>query len=281
MPYKPKFRDTGAIAVPYFEIQINGKEIPERYYDMIQEVTYEDHETGSDTATIVATDPYHYFIDDPDIIKGAKVRIRGGWKGDLDTWLDGYISLVDLEFPETGSPTITITCMDQSFLLDRNNVTCKYTKLTVVGLAKIIAAKYKMKFVYDGPSVSKLENHDEISQADESDLKLLLRMIDDDELGLKVQNGTIYLWNIYGNVTAQDDLYWKEYPFNLRSFSSRLVIADKKKDKVIKSDVNNQKKIETGKGQGTNGAKDGKDTDVTVYSYDPTKPNKDWQETKR
>lgn len=251
------------LLVPMFEIRLNGKEIEEKYYNLIESITYEDCETGSDTAVISAIDPNMEMMDNPDFVRGSRIKIRGGWKTDLAEWLDGYISIVDVDFPIDGSPSIQIHCMDQSYIVDHTQRKQTYTSMKFSTLATMVASRYGFKV--SGPPTT--EMHDEISQADESDLKLLLRIADDEDLGVKIKNNTIIWWKIDDPGEVQDEFHWKEPPFNLAAFNSRLVLADKK-HKSDKSDVTNQKIKESGSSTtGTTSSK--KDGSVVIYELDP------------
>lgn len=241
MPYKIPMQN--GIAVPKFEIFIDGKEIPESYYKLVEEVTYESHASGSDIATIIIKDPFMQIIDDSRIIRGMRITLKGGWVMDVANWLDGYIAMVDVEFPESGDPTITLNCMDESFLMDRADVKDNYANMTFAQLSQLIGHKYGLRA--NGTPTDK--THEELSQNNESDMKFLLRVADDEDLVIKVVKGTI-TWKPKEEIgKSQDTLTWRDYPFNLKSFSPRVVLADMKKE-IEKAEINSDNlEIEEGK----------------------------------
>jgi len=224
MPYNPPLQH--GLLTPYFEIYLNGKEVEDKLYDLVQEITYEDHESGSDLVYIHLTDPSLYFIDNPLIVKGAKIKIRGGWVNDVVDWLDGYISLIDVEFPEDGVPLIIITCMDESFALDKFDKKATYTEMTFDQLVSTVIQNggYKLEIDSNAPKLEKV--YEELSQANESDLKFLLRIAEENKIGLKIKNGKITWWHLFEEPVVQTDLHWREYPYNLKRASFRYVLAD-------------------------------------------------------
>jgi hypothetical protein len=266
--------EENGLLMPIFKIYIAGKEIPSKYYEVIQEVRYEDHDSGSDTAEIQMADPLMEIMEDASIIRGSKIKIIGGWrdrsgKEDVDNWLDGYITMVDADFPDDGLPMLSIQCMDESFALDKDDEEANYTSMTFKGLVSTIInkSKYKGMFRISSKSGGGSKVHEEISQTGESDLKLLLRMADEEDLGFKIKNGEIIWWNTLDKYEKQDKFYemhWKEEPFDLKSFQCRVVISDAKTKK--EGDVTNNKTEETAKGK-TNPKKDGT-SDTSSYTYD-------------
>lgn len=242
MPYKMPLKN--GIAVPNYEIFLNGKEMPGDYYDLVEEVTYESHASGSDIATIFIKDPYMRIINDPRIVRGMRITLNGGWISDLSKWLDGYISMVDVEFPETGDPTITLHCMDESFLLDRQDVKMSYSNVTFSQLAEMVGRR-NGSLTARGTETSTI--HEELSQSDESDMKFLIRMADEENLVVKVVNGTITWKPKDAAGTSQDTLTWRKPPFSIISFSPRITLANAKKE-VEKAEINSDSmEVEQGK----------------------------------
>jgi hypothetical protein len=209
-------------------------------------------------------------MDDPSIIRGSRIKIEGGWKdrkgnADTEVWLAGYISLIDAAFPETGSPMLTINCMDESFLLDRDDDEGNYQKISFKTLVSTLLRKkkYKGMFSIGEGNYATSKVYDEISQTRESDLKLILRMAEEEGLGIKIRDGKIYWWKAdakYPVHSTYKELHWREAPFDLKSFSCRLALADKKP--IIKTDkINNNKAEDSGTGT-SNPQKDGTDKAV-------------------
>lgn len=238
------FPHTMGLATPAFEIWLDGKEIPEAYYDLVEDITYESHDSGADIATIFIHDPELKIIDDPRLIKGMEVKIFGGWKTDLVEWLSGYVALIDIEFPEKAVPTLTLHCMDESFLLDRMEVKFNYSNMTFSQIVKQVAARYGMKT--KGKDTTHV--YDSVSQANETDMKFLLRLAESDKeyLCLKVKNKTIMWMDKEEKFESQDTFTWRNVPFNLKSFAPRIVVSDRK-DGVEESDIDDKsKKIDSG-----------------------------------
>lgn len=275
MPYNFPVNKYG-IVVPKFELWINGKELTEEQYNLVEEIVYESYDTGSDLATITFNDPNLILINDKTFIKGSKVYLGGGWKSDIVTWMDGYISLVDINFPEQGYPILSVTCMDESYLLNRLNVKATYGDITFSALANIVAVRHKMK-VQGKPTKT---IHESVSQADETDITLLTRIADKEDLKVKVKNGVIIWEDKFSAIEVQDDFYWKESPYNLKSFTPRIVIADKK-DAINKSDVTDNKTVDSGTADNTTGRNQlgSEPTSQDYYIY--TKGANNWQKVEK
>lgn len=228
-----RFPHKDGLATPMFEIWLDGKELPQRYYNLVEDLVYESFESGSDIATIFIKDPEMIIIDDKRLVRGKKVKISGGWKGDMVDWLDGYISIVDIDFPETGDPTVTLHCMDESYILDRVDIKYAYSDTTFSAVAQSIAKRYGMKT--SGKSTTKV--HESISQAAESDMKLLTRLAESEDLIIKVKNGTIIWRDKFQIGKTQEEFTWRDFPFNMKFFRPRIVPADRK-DLFEDSDIN-------------------------------------------
>jgi len=214
------------VAVPMFEIWLDDKEISEFYYKMVEEVNFESHDSGSDTATIYMHDPDLVIIDDKRIFRGKKITLYGGWQGDIVKWLDGYIAMVDIDFPETGDPIITLHCMDESFLLDRMEVRYSYHNFTFAQIAAEIAKRHGLEAKGEPTSYV----HESVSQSGETDISLLLRLADhiENDLIVKVRDGKVQWWDRNKVYEAQETLTWKLPPFNLKSFRPRIASADRR-----------------------------------------------------
>jgi len=214
------------VATPVFEIWLDDREIAEEYYKLIEEVDFESHITGSDIATIFMHDPKLQVIDDKRIFKGKKVKLFGGWQGDIVKWLDGYVSMIDIEFPESGKPTITLHCMDESFILDRLDVYYSYHDRTFSQIAAEIAKRHGL--TTDGPATSFV--HENVSQSGESDMRLLVRLADevDNNLIVKVRDGKIIWWDRDKKFNSQTKLNWRNPPFELKTFRPRITVADRR-----------------------------------------------------
>lgn len=224
------------VAVPMMEIWLDEKEIPKSYYRLVEEVQYESHTTGSDLGIIYMADPNLDIIDDPFITRGKKVRLYGGWKGNLSKWIVGYVAMIEIDFPNSGKPTITITCMDESYLLDRFDVKRSFSDITFSELVGVIAPIYG--FHTKGSPTMRV--HESITQTNETDITLLVRIAEQEGLIVKVKDGTI-IWEEIETIIQKTPeptrvFHWRTPPFNLQFFRPRVVLADRK-DEIKESEI--------------------------------------------
>lgn len=218
-----RFISEYGVGTPLFEILLDGKEVSGDFYSFIEEVEFDSNVSGSDKATVTVNDPMLQFLEDRKFYKGRKITIYGGWENDLVKWIDGYIAMVDVDFPDTGDPFMRLHCMDESFLLDRHQVFYSYPSMTFAQIAREIAERHGL--TAEGPSTD--VQHENINQSGETDIDLLTRMAEDEGLIVKIKNGKIQ-WSKVTQVEKepQDELHWREYPYTLKSFRPRLAIVD-------------------------------------------------------
>ena len=75
---------------------------------------------GSDTATISILDKDLVYINDNIFIEDATIAISLMFVGTTDKiTFNGYISAIDIDFPEDGVPTISLTCLDETHVMNR------------------------------------------------------------------------------------------------------------------------------------------------------------------
>ena len=121
-----------SLLMPYYQIYIGGQELDDFRYSMIDNVVFEDNASGSDLLTITITDPDFIFINDNIFVEEKKVKFIGGFQNNNRVMFEGYISVIDIDFPEIGSPTLTINCMDNTHLMNRvkKKKTCIINEVT-------------------------------------------------------------------------------------------------------------------------------------------------------
>ena len=81
----------------YYNVHINGSPISVDRKECIESISLDELDDGSDTCTIVVSDPEFKYIEDAIFIEEATVYVEFGWWGDThrDTFF-GYISAVDI-----------------------------------------------------------------------------------------------------------------------------------------------------------------------------------------
>lgn len=161
-----------SLLMPYYRVYINGKELDDFRYSMIQSITYEDNATGSDLLTIDIQDPEFIFLDDNIFLEDVPIKFVGGFDNNYRTMFEGYISVIDADFPETGSPSLTIHCMDNTHLMNRVKKKKTWNNVSRAKVAKEIFQSYGFSVEIDDNGTKQ----DSITQNNETDIAFLTKL---------------------------------------------------------------------------------------------------------
>jgi hypothetical protein len=220
----------------YYEIYIKGIKLNDSKIALIDQVTFEDNSTGSDTLQITISDPDFTFIDDNFFIEDASVKFIGGFNKERVSF-SGFISVIDADFPQDGTPTLTIICMDNSHLLNRvaKSRTWKKTKMSTIARAIFLEHGLKAK-VDDTKTVE-----DTISQSNQTDIEFLINKAKEEinEFICYIEGDTGYYVKRKILATPQDNLDYRSGNGRLFSFSPR-INKESKREKITKNTVNAQ-----------------------------------------
>jgi len=222
------------VEVPYFAIYINGVEIDNYRMTMLESIDYEDNASGSDLLTLTFYDPDLKILSDNIFVEECSVYFVGGWLwGDVVTF-NGYISLIDIDFPEQGTPKITIHCMDSTYLMNRDKKKRTWENAKVSDIARQIFTEYGLSAVVDDTGTVE-EN---VSQS-ETDIKFLTQLADDqyETYLVYVEGTTGYFVKKPNLVSPQAQLDYRSGNGNLLSFSPR-INKQSKRVKTESSEVN-------------------------------------------
>lgn len=102
-----------------FGITINGKPISVDRLPFITDIEISQN-VGVDTCNFTVKDPDMYFIEDNIYMRNTPIQASitiQGTEGDNNfnkIYFDGYISVVDIDFPSDGAPTLQVSCIDKA-----------------------------------------------------------------------------------------------------------------------------------------------------------------------
>lgn len=229
----------------WYRVYINSTEITFDRKNCITSIDISEDIKGSDTLTVKVSDPELEYIEDDIFKDNATIRVELGWNEDSYIYeFDGYISAVDIDFPETGIPTLTLTCLDQTHRMNREKKTRSWENTTSVKVAESIAKEYGFSFICEQGYNYTVQ--DSISQSDQTDIEFI-ESLAGDEMDLffcKLIGKTIYY--IKEGVLS-NPVYtatYRTFPYDLVSFSPSINI-EQKTEKTTKSDVADTKDIDT------------------------------------
>lgn len=232
---------------PYFKIYLGGKPLSDFEHSLVEEVIYEDSSTGSDMVSFTIHDPDYLIIGDKRIVKSTSCKVEGGWTNKYRTWIDGYVSAVDVDFPEEGFPAITVHVMDKTYLMNRLERKRVFKNVTYKDIASQIAKTYGFAFEGD-TSGQGAKKHESVSQSFQTDIQFLIGLAE--EIGYLVHYDTVknklYFKDKekYTSKAPAFTFWYRRYPFDILSFRPRIVQADQV-DEIEESDIDDKDKKPT------------------------------------
>lgn len=218
----------------YYQIIINGRELDERRYSMIRKVEHQDTSSGSDLLTITIDDPDLEFLQDNIFLKDATVKFRGGWYKGEQFEFTGYISVIDVDFPKSGTPQVIVHCMDMTHIMNRTKHSKTWKDTKVSDVAKEIFKKYGLSYKVDDTRTKE----ESISQND-TDIRFLNQLADNEyeDYIVYVEGRKGYFVKKPSLGKPQEQLDYRSGNGELMSFRPRINKQTKKRE-VGKSDVN-------------------------------------------
>lgn len=224
-----------SLLMPYYQIYIGGQELDDFRYSMIDNVVFEDNASGSDLLTITITDPDFIFINDNIFVEEKKVKFIGGFQNNNRVMFEGYISVIDIDFPEIGSPTLTINCMDNTHLMNRVKKKKTWNNTTRAKIAREIFQEYGFKAVIEDSGTVV----DSINQSNETDINFLNKLADEEvePFLVYVEGNTGYFVKKKILEKQQAILDYRDGQMNIISFSPT-INKETKQVEVRSSDVN-------------------------------------------
>lgn len=268
----------------YWNIYINGNKLELNKKKCIESLEFEELCDGSDACTLTINDPDFLFIEDDIFVEEAKVSVNMGWHGDTHTdHFDGYISAIDIDFPDNGFPVLSIFCLDKTHIMNREEKERSWDNVTRPEVVQKIAMEYGFKCVIE--SGYEFETEDTISQTGVTDIEFCENLAGEERepFMCKLVDDTIYYVKkgILGTPSAK--LYYGSYPYDIVSFKPQ-INKETKKEEVTKSDINTNDKTEdsaTSNDSNTNRDNQGDpvNTSTKVRVYDPK--TGEWREEVR
>lgn len=265
----------------WYKVYLNNKEISFERELCVTSISISETIAGSDTLTISISDPELVYIQDNIYKENVPIRVEIGFNEDTYVHtFDGYISALDIDFPESGIPTVTLTCLDQTHRMNRIKKTRSWENTTSAKVVEAIAKEYGFAYIIEKGYTFKVE--ESISQSDQTDIEFIESLAGDEvELFMcKLIGRTIYY--IKKGVLSNPvyEATYREYPYDLISFSPSINI-EQKTEKTEKKDVDKDKNIDSSSVASSGVGSFDKSTSASPTSQNPTKDssgyNYDWK----
>lgn len=226
----------------YWKLVVNNVVITGRKRACVNSISIDELCDGSDACTIGLTDPDFMFIEDNIFIKEAKISCEIGFNEDTYRHtFNGYISAIDIDFPEEGSPTLTITCLDKSHLMNRSKKERSWDNVTRADVVRKIAKEYGFKTDIE-PNYS-FATEDTISQSGASDIEFLESLAGEERepFMCKLVDNTIVYRKKGLLKSPKMTLGYKIAPFDVVSFSPQIT-KETRQEKIKKSNIDTSTK---------------------------------------
>jgi uncharacterized protein involved in type VI secretion and phage assembly len=229
----------------FYKVTIDGKPLSAFETTLIEEIVYTDTSTGSDLVSITFFDPDYAIIGNPKIVRSTPCKVEAGYLTKYRTWIDGYISAVDVVFPQEGTPICTVHVMDKSYALNRVEKKRTFANLSYLAIAKKVASEYGLSFEGDSTTHSN-KKEESVTQSYETDIQFLTGLASEIHFFVYVNGNKLYFKDKekFMKTSTVDTLWYRKPPFDIISFTPRIIQADQL-DEVEASDVDNKSKSTT------------------------------------
>lgn len=212
---------------PYYEIYFNNssKPIDDRLKKYITLVEFEESDSEADLVRITVSDKDLLFSNTVGLTKRMPVRVKMGFKGNLREVMNGTVSHIEADFGEEGIPSLVIGVVDSTNVMATKKRSRKWTKQRASTVVAQIAREYGLTpVVTTTPYVI-----DEITQEDETDAQLLMRLADDEGFQCYIVPASkkLYFGDRVVDSIAKDTIYYNKGDNTVRYFRPNFVEKNK------------------------------------------------------
>lgn len=212
---------------PYYEIYFNNssKPIDDRLKKYITLVEFEESDSEADLVRITVSDKDLLFSNTVGLTKKMPVRVKMGFKGNLREVMNGTVSHIEADFGEEGIPSLVIGVVDSTNVMATKKRSRKWTKQRASTVVAQIAREYGLTpVVTTTPYVI-----DEITQEDETDAQLLMRLADDEGFQCYIVPASkkLYFGDRVVDSIAKDTIYYNKGDNTVRYFRPNFVEKNK------------------------------------------------------
>lgn len=216
------YKDGELLAITY-DVWINGSKLGIDKKQCITDINVKETVEGADICTIKLADPEFLYLEDDLFVTDAKVKVNLGWVGvTYRETFEGYISTLDIEFPDTGIPTMTITCMDRTHVMNRKKNSRTFKNTTNADVVQQIVRSYGFKCVIESDYSFKVQ--ETITQSNQTDIDFITNLAGDEvyPFTARLKGDTFYYvkQGHLGNPVMS--LTYLNYPHEIINFSPKI-----------------------------------------------------------
>ena len=208
----------------YYKVYIGGVLLEQSRKECIEKLVITETVEGSDSCVLQISDPFMVYINDSIYQENKRVKVVMGWNGvSHKITFEGYISAIDIQFGSDGIPSLTITCMDNTYRMNKEKKTKTYKNKTSAQVVKSICKNYGFKCVIQ--SNYKFNKQDTISQSDQTDIEFITSLANGEiyPFTATLVGKTLYYVKM-GKLskTPIHSMTYREYPNDIISFSPQI-----------------------------------------------------------
>lgn len=271
-----KYKQGGVLSIVY-DVWISGTKMGIDKKQCINSIEIKETVDGADTATIQITDPEFLYIEDNIFLEDNTIKIKLGW--DNTTYretFEGYISAIDIDFNSNGCPKLTVTCMDNTHVMNRTKKDETFKNTTSANVVKQICKSYGYNVVVD--SGYKFEVQETITQSHQTDIDFITKLANDEvyPFSARLVGNTFYYVKKGKLETPKMTLTYKKYPHEIISFSPK-INKETKQVEIKSSSVNTSNKstsnttgkVDSGGGSSSSNGSSSSKKSSGGYTYNP------------
>lgn len=217
-----KYKQGGILSILY-DVWISGTKLGLNKKECINSIEIKETVEGSDTATIQISDPEFLYLEDNIFLEDNTIKIKLGW--DNSTYrvtFQGYISAIDIDFNSDGIPKLTVTCMDNTHVMNRKKKSATYKNTTSAAVVKKIVKSYGYTCKID--SSYKFTTQETITQSNQTDIDFITKLAGDEvyPFTARLVGNTFYYVKMGKLETPKMTLTYKKYPHEIISFTPKI-----------------------------------------------------------
>ena len=235
------------VITPIYSLKVGGKSFKNQVEGaVISDMRFSTPIDGSKSLEVNIQDPYFEVIGSDIYVKDTPISATlSASDSSINEHFEGYISAIDVNFPNDGIPTINIMGIDCSHLLNAKRKSRTWSNVTRVSVMEQIAKEHGIAFEC-GDEVDKTTIIESIVQDDVTDLELLeeLKQDEGDNYILSFADGKMVFDKINFKAKNCGVLEYKTGKCNLMSFSPQ-VNKETKETEVEDKDISTETKKDT------------------------------------
>lgn len=272
-----KYKQGEVLAIVY-DVWISGTKLGMNKKACINSISIKETVEGSDSATIQISDPEFLYIEDNIFIEDNSIKIKLGWSNTTyRVTFNGYISAIDINFDSDGIPKLTITCMDNTHVMNRKKKNETYKNCTSAEVVKKIVQGYGYSCVVD--SSYSFKRQETITQSNQTDIDFITKLAGDEvyPFTARLVGNTFYYVKMGKLETPKMSLTYKKYPHEVISFtpkinkeSKQVEISGASVDTSSKSVSSSTGTVKSDSGSSTKDGSSSSKSSSGGYTYNPS-----------